>query len=106
MQKYIEAEDSELWDVICDGPFVSMKTVKKGEVTKYVPKIKKEYTNIGIRKIEKNFKAKKILVCNIEPDEYNRVSAYENVKEIWEALLLHHSAHANIRGHTNSKVAL
>ncbi|XP_070054575.1 uncharacterized protein [Nicotiana tomentosiformis] len=36
--------------------------------------------------IEKNFRAKKILVCGIGLDEYNRISAYQSAKEIWEAL--------------------
>ncbi|XP_019250864.1 PREDICTED: uncharacterized protein LOC109229765 [Nicotiana attenuata] len=60
------AEDSELWDVICDGHFVPMKAVGEGTRT--------------------NFKAKKILVCGIGPDEYNRISTCESAKEIWEAL--------------------
>ncbi|XP_070055980.1 uncharacterized protein [Nicotiana tomentosiformis] len=41
MHDFFMAEDSELWDVICDGPFVPMKAV--GEGTKTVPKTRKEY---------------------------------------------------------------
>ena len=38
------------------------------------------------KKVQKNYKAKKLLVCGIGPDEYNRISAYENAKEIWDFL--------------------
>ncbi|XP_075084926.1 uncharacterized protein LOC142168160 [Nicotiana tabacum] len=39
MYDFIMAEDSELWDVICDGPFVPMKTADEGTTT--VPKMRK-----------------------------------------------------------------
>ncbi|XP_075111497.1 uncharacterized protein LOC142181828 [Nicotiana tabacum] len=69
-------EDSELWDIICDGPHVPMK--KFEETGPMVPKDRKA--------IEKNYRAKKILMYGIGPDEYNRVSACDTGKEIWEAL--------------------
>ncbi|XP_070050562.1 structural maintenance of chromosomes protein 3-like [Nicotiana tomentosiformis] len=37
---FIMAEDAELWDVICDGPFVPIKTI--GELAVTVPKTRKE----------------------------------------------------------------
>ncbi|XP_075101076.1 uncharacterized protein LOC142176738 [Nicotiana tabacum] len=80
MHDSIMAEDSELWDVICDGPFVPMKTI--GEGTVIVPKTRKEYNDADRKAIEKNFRAKKILVCSIGPDEYNRFSACQSAKEI------------------------
>jgi len=39
MHDFIMAEDSELWDVIYDGPFVPMKTGGEGTVT--IPKTRK-----------------------------------------------------------------
>ncbi|XP_070008476.1 uncharacterized protein [Nicotiana sylvestris] len=88
MRDYIMVEDSELWDVICDRPFVPMKTVGKGTVT--VVKRRKEYNDADRKAIEKNFRAKKILVCGIELDEYNSISACQSAKEIWEALQTAH----------------
>ncbi|XP_069146579.1 uncharacterized protein [Solanum lycopersicum] len=38
MHNYLMAEDSELWDIILDGPFVPMMEVKDGERTITVPK--------------------------------------------------------------------
>ncbi|XP_070057644.1 uncharacterized protein [Nicotiana tomentosiformis] len=89
------AEDSELWDVICDGPFVPMKTI--GEPTVTAPKTKKEYNDVDHKAIEKNFRAKQILVCGIGPDEYNRISACQSAKEIWEALQTPHEGTTQVK---------
>lgn len=43
MHDFIMTEDSEIWNIILDGPHVAMKKVKEGETTKIVPKIRKEY---------------------------------------------------------------
>ncbi|XP_070046625.1 uncharacterized protein [Nicotiana tomentosiformis] len=95
MHDFIMAEDSELWDVIYDGPFVPMKTI--GEQTVTVPKSRKEYSDANHKAIEKNFRAKKILVCGIGPDEYNRISACQSVKEIWEALQIAHEGTTQVK---------
>ncbi|XP_070017440.1 intracellular protein transport protein USO1-like [Nicotiana sylvestris] len=47
--------------------------------------------------VEKNFRAKKILVCGIGPDEYNRISACEIAKEIWEALQTTHEGTTQVK---------
>lgn len=38
MHDFLMAEDSELWEIILDGPFVPTNEVKEGEITKIVPK--------------------------------------------------------------------
>ncbi|XP_019260471.1 PREDICTED: protein Hook homolog 3-like [Nicotiana attenuata] len=53
------AEDSELWDIICDGPHVPMK--KLGETGPMVPKDRKEYSDVDQKAVEKKYRAKKIL---------------------------------------------
>ncbi|XP_070032981.1 uncharacterized protein [Nicotiana tomentosiformis] len=88
MHDFIMVEDSELWDVICDGPFVSMKTIGEPAVT--VPKCRKEYSDTDRKSIEKNFRAKKILVFGIGLDKYNRISVCQYAKEILEALQTAH----------------
>ncbi|XP_075080589.1 uncharacterized protein LOC142166072 [Nicotiana tabacum] len=40
--------------------------------------------------MEKNAKAKEILICGLGPDEYNRISTWSNAKEIWYALQTAH----------------
>ncbi|XP_070056835.1 uncharacterized protein [Nicotiana tomentosiformis] len=89
------AEDSELLDVICDGPYVPTKKV--GEHAVMVPKTRKEYNDTDRKAVEKNFRAKKILVCGIGPDEYNRISACQSTKEIWEALQTAHEGTTQVK---------
>ena len=84
MYDYLMAEDSELWDIVLDGPFVPTIEEKDGEKTILVPKPRKKYDEANRKKIEKGFKAKTLLVSGIGPDEYNRVSACESAKEIWD----------------------
>ncbi|XP_075103849.1 uncharacterized protein LOC142178407 [Nicotiana tabacum] len=88
-------EDSELWDIICDGPFVPMKTSGDPEVT--VLKTRKEFNDADRKAIEKNFRAKTILVCGIGPDEYNRISACQSAKEIWEAFQTAHEGTTQVK---------
>ncbi|XP_070010442.1 uncharacterized protein [Nicotiana sylvestris] len=84
MHDFIMAEDFELSDVICDGPYIPTKNVRDLPLT--MPKTKKEYTDADRKVVEKNFRAKKILVYGIGLDEYNRISACQSAKDIWEAL--------------------
>ncbi|XP_070036357.1 uncharacterized protein [Nicotiana tomentosiformis] len=62
------AGDSELWNVIFDGPFVPVKTIGEPAVTG--PKTRKGYNDVDRKAIEKNFQSKRILVCGIGPDKY------------------------------------
>ncbi|XP_070018194.1 uncharacterized protein [Nicotiana sylvestris] len=95
MHDFIMAEDSKLWDIICDGPHVPMKKLEETEPM--VPKDRKEYSNIDRKVIEKNYRAKKILVCGIGPDEYNRVSSCDTAKKIWEALQTAHKGNTQVK---------
>ncbi|XP_075095088.1 uncharacterized protein LOC142173404 [Nicotiana tabacum] len=40
--------------------------------------------------MKKNTKAKKILICGLGPDEYNKISACSNANEIWDTLQTAH----------------
>ncbi|XP_070032693.1 uncharacterized protein [Nicotiana tomentosiformis] len=89
------AEDSELWDVICDRPYVPTKNV--GEPAVMVPKTRKEYNDADRKVVEKNFRTKKILVCGIGPDKYNQISACQSAKEICEALQMAHEGTTQVK---------
>nr|XP_009781946.1 PREDICTED: uncharacterized protein LOC104230768 [Nicotiana sylvestris] len=80
MHDFIMAEDSELWDVICDSPYIPTKNARDLPLT--MPKTIKEYADANRKTVDKNFRAKKILVCGIRLDKYNRISACETAKEI------------------------
>nr|XP_033510629.1 uncharacterized protein LOC117275461 [Nicotiana tomentosiformis] len=89
------AEDFELWDVICDGPFVPTKISGDPAVT--VPKTRKEFNDTVRKAIEKNFRVKKIMVCGIGHDEYNRISTCQLAKEIWESLQTAHEGTTQVK---------
>ncbi|XP_033510561.2 uncharacterized protein [Nicotiana tomentosiformis] len=95
MHDFIMDEDSELWDVICDGPFVHTKTSANPAVI--VPRTRKEFNDVDRKAIEKNFRAKKILVCGIGPNEYNRISACQSTKKIWEVLQTAHEGTTQVK---------
>ncbi|XP_070009998.1 uncharacterized protein [Nicotiana sylvestris] len=95
MHDFIMAEDSKLWDIICDSPYVPTNILE--ELTFSMAKTSKEYTDAERKAVEKNFRAKKILVCGIGPEEYNRISACDTTKEIWEALQTAHDGTTQVK---------
>ncbi|XP_070003022.1 uncharacterized protein [Nicotiana sylvestris] len=89
------AEDCELWDIICDGPYVPTKVLE--ELPFSMAKTSKAYTETDKKAVEKNFHVKKILVCGIGPEEYNRISTCDTAKEIWEALQIVHEGTTQVK---------
>lgn len=73
--------DSELWDIILDGSHVPINKVTDGESTRLVPKSLTKYKEVYRKKIEKNFKTKKLFTYGIRLDEYNIIYVYESTKE-------------------------
>ena len=57
MHDYLMVEDSELWEIILDGPFVPMMEEK----TITVPKPRQKYNDADRKKIEKVSKLKLFL---------------------------------------------
>ncbi|XP_075100233.1 uncharacterized protein LOC142176427 [Nicotiana tabacum] len=95
MHDFIVAKDFELWDIICDNPYIPTKAL--AELPFSMPKIKKEYTDADRKVVEKDFCAKKILVCGIGSNEYSRISSCEIAKEIWEALQTTHERTTQVK---------
>ena len=75
MHDFLMAEDSELWDIVLDGPFIPVIEEKDWEKTSLIPKARQKYDEADGENLEKGYKAKTLLVCGIGPDEFNRVSA-------------------------------
>ncbi|XP_070007894.1 uncharacterized protein [Nicotiana sylvestris] len=88
-------EDLEPWDFICDGLHVPIKKLE--EIGPMVPEGRKDYNNIDKKPVEKDYRAKKILMCDIGPNEYNIVSACDTGKEIWEALQTAHEGTIQVK---------
>ncbi|KAK8349636.1 hypothetical protein V6Z12_A06G156100 [Gossypium hirsutum] len=68
MKLLIQANGYEVWRIITNGPFIPMK--------------RSEGDNNDIKKIQLNTKAMHTLFCALGANEYNRVSLYNNAKEI------------------------
>lgn len=96
MHDFIMTKDSELWDIILDGPHVPMNEVKEGEITRLTPKTRRQYKEFDRQKIEKNQRADKLLVCGIGLDEYNRISTCESAKEIRKCLKIAHEGTSQV----------
>lgn len=97
MYDFIMAENSELMNVILHDPHVPMRELKEEEVTRLVPKNRREYNEDDCKKIEKNYNAKKLLVPGIGLDEYNRVSECEPAKDIWDCLRTNHEGTSQVK---------
>ena len=65
MHNFLIDEDSELWEIFLDGPFIPMIEEKDGEITRLVPNPRRKYDEADRKKIENGYKAKKLLVCCI-----------------------------------------
>ncbi|XP_070017484.1 uncharacterized protein [Nicotiana sylvestris] len=70
---------------------------KLEETGPLVPKGRRVYNDTNRKAVEKNYRTKKILMCGIGPDEYNRVSACDTAKEIWEALQTAHEGTTQVK---------
>ena len=95
MMDHLIGENPDLWGVILDGPTIHMKTVTDG-ITK-IPKERKEWNVEDKLAIQNNAKAKKILICGIGPDEYNRISSCQDAKAIWETLQTAHEGTTQVK---------
>ncbi|XP_069148265.1 uncharacterized protein [Solanum lycopersicum] len=70
---------------------------KDGEKITLVPKPRQKYDEADRKNIEKGYKAKTLLVCGIGPDEFNKVSACESAKEIWDCLKTAHEGTEQVK---------
>lgn len=41
MHDFLMTQDSEIWDILLDGPYIPTVEVKEGETTRLVPKTRK-----------------------------------------------------------------
>ena len=77
-----------MWNVVLDGPYVLMKTKAGSEALE--PKLRSEWTELEIKKVQVNFKAINTLHYALNPTEFNRISTCKTTKEIWDKLKVTH----------------
>ena len=92
---HLLGENRDLWGVMLDGPTIPMKNGIDG--TTQVPKDRKEWNVADKLAIQNNAKAKKILICGIGPDEYNRISSCQDAKSIWKILQTAHEGTTQVK---------
>ncbi|KAH9679983.1 hypothetical protein KPL71_026357 [Citrus sinensis] len=80
---YLQALDYEIWEVVCDGPFLPLT---KNEFGEDIPKPSREWNELEKRKASLNSKAMNALFCALDKKEFHRVSSYEIANEIWHKL--------------------
>ena len=80
MSIFMRAYDYEMWDVVLDGPYIPMKTKAESEAME--PKIRSEWAELEIKKVQVNYKAINTLYCALNPIEFNRISTCKTAKEI------------------------
>ncbi|XP_075088389.1 uncharacterized protein LOC142170388 [Nicotiana tabacum] len=101
MRDFLTIEDCEIWTIVNQGPLIPTKQNAQSETvpkdpskfvaqSETVPKDPSKFVAADFRMMEKNENAKKILICGLDPDEYNKISMCSNVKKIWDALQTAH----------------
>ena len=86
MKLFIQASDYEVWRIILNGPIIAIKKVGDQEVVKQ----EDEQDANDLKSTQLNVKAMRTLFCALGASEYNRVSLYENAKEVWDKFQITH----------------
>lgn len=73
--------DSELMDVILNDPHMHVIEVKDGDIIRMVIKTRRKFNDEDRKKVERTTWQRNICLWH-RPNEYNRIVACENAKEI------------------------
>ena len=69
MSIFMQSYNYEMWDVVLDGPYVPMKTRTGSEALE--PKLRSEWSETEVKKVQVNFKAINTLHCTLNSTEFN-----------------------------------
>ncbi|GAV73059.1 UBN2 domain-containing protein, partial [Cephalotus follicularis] len=83
MTIFIQALDFNLWDIIIDG--LELPHIISQEGIKTL-KPRSSYTDDDRKKVQLNAKAKHVIICAFNSNEFNRVSSCATAKEMWDRL--------------------
>ena len=84
-----------MWDVVLDGPHVLMKTKAGSEALEQ--KLRSEWTELEIKKVQVNFKAINTLHCALNSTEFNHIFTCKTAKEIWDKLKVTHEGTSHVK---------
>ena len=88
MSIFMRAYDYEMWDVVLNDLYVPMKTKVESEALE--PKLRSEWIELEVKKVQVNFKAINTLHCALNPTKFNRISTCKTAKKIWDKLKVTH----------------
>ncbi|GAV84592.1 hypothetical protein CFOL_v3_28036 [Cephalotus follicularis] len=83
MTIFIQFLDYNLRDLIIDGPNLPTIRSENGDV---IPKPMNTYNDDDRRRVQINTKAKHIIICAINSNDFNRISSCILAKEMWDRL--------------------
>ncbi|GAV84321.1 DUF4219 domain-containing protein/UBN2 domain-containing protein, partial [Cephalotus follicularis] len=83
MTIFIQSLDYNLWDLIVDCPDLPTTINENGEK---VHKRRTRYNDEDRKRVQMNAKAKHIIICAINSNDFNRVSSCVSAKEMWDRL--------------------
>ena len=69
-----------MWEVVMDSPYMPTKTKRESEELE--SKLRREWTDADMKKVQLNFKAMNTLHCALNTTEFNRISTCKSAKEI------------------------
>ncbi|WMV31526.1 hypothetical protein MTR67_024911 [Solanum verrucosum] len=97
MHDYLIVEDSELWDIVLDGPHIPTMDVKEGEIIRVVPKTRQSIMRLTGRRSRRTTRLKNCWSCTIGAEEYNRISSCESTKDIRNCLKTAHEGTEQVK---------
>ncbi|GAV58498.1 hypothetical protein CFOL_v3_02031 [Cephalotus follicularis] len=83
MTIFIQSLDYNLWDLIVDGPNLPTTTNESREI---ISKPRTRYNDDDRKRVQINSKAKHIIICAINSNDFNRVSSCISTKEMCDRL--------------------
>ncbi|GAV69358.1 DUF4219 domain-containing protein/UBN2 domain-containing protein [Cephalotus follicularis] len=95
MMIFIQAIDFNLWDIIIDGPELT-HTISKDGVKTLKPR--SLYTDDDRKMVRLNAKAKHVMICAINSNEFNTVSSCATTKEMWDRLEVTYEGTNQVKG--------
>ena len=101
MSIFMRSYNYKMWEIVLDCSYVPMKTGMGVEVL--VPKLRSEWSEWEVKKVQVNFKAINTLHCALNPTKFNRISMCKTTKEIWDRLKDTHKGTSQVK---ESKIAL
>ena len=71
--------------------------INKWEEEALEPKIRSEWTDLEIKRVQVNYKVINTLHCTLKPTEFNRISICKTAKAIWDKLKITHEGTSQVK---------